>query len=253
MKNAKKLLALLLALVMCVGMLASCSKPAADNSTPPADNNSTAPEDSTAPDTTFENKVILGNTTELAGDFRIPGWGGRSAGAAVQAAGQSVQAVARQEDTSASLPGASPDPCCMGSNAQNSVMVVEGFIQEELAASRQYLCLVCHIRNQTAAQLLRRIACEKQAAARELCGAYYLITGKRYLPSVSVENVHCVSLADALRSCYHQEACGGLNYARAADETTDKCLADLFGRLSEQSYQRAEDVMGVLGKIVCCS
>ncbi len=85
MKNAKKLLAMLLALVMCVGLLASCGTPAADNSTPPAENNSTAPENSTAPDVTFENKVILGNSTELSGDFRNPGWGGSSAGAADQA------------------------------------------------------------------------------------------------------------------------------------------------------------------------
>ena len=64
--------------------------------------------------------------------------------------------------------------------------------------------------------------------------------------------MHCLNLAEALRSCYHQEACAGLNYARAADETTDKCLTDLFNRLSGQSYQRAEDVMALLGKVVCC-
>ena len=85
MKNAKKLLAMLLALVMCVGMLASCSKPAAENSTPPANENSTAPDNSTEPDVTYENKVILGDTTELGGDFRNPGWGGSSAGASDQA------------------------------------------------------------------------------------------------------------------------------------------------------------------------
>lgn len=82
MKNAKKLLAMLLALVMCVGLLASCGTPASENSTPPADNSSTAPEDSKAPEVTYENKIILGNTTELGGGFRNPAWGGSSAGAA---------------------------------------------------------------------------------------------------------------------------------------------------------------------------
>ena len=82
MKNAKKLLALLLALVMCVGLLASCGKQAADNSASP--DNSTAPGNSAAPET-YENKIVLGDTTELGGDFRSPGWGGSSAGAADQA------------------------------------------------------------------------------------------------------------------------------------------------------------------------
>ncbi len=32
-----------------------------------------------------ENKVIVGSTTDLSGDFRFPGWGGSSAGASDQA------------------------------------------------------------------------------------------------------------------------------------------------------------------------
>ena len=164
---------------------------------------------------------------------------------------QPIQPVPRQESGAATLPGAEPNPCCMGTNAQDSVEVLEGFIQEELAASRCCQSLGNHVRNQAAAQLFRRFANEKQAAAREMCGAYYLITGSRYSPSISVEHMHWGSLAEALRSCYHQEACGGLNYARAADETTDRCLTELFNKFSKQSYQRAEDVMSLLGRIVC--
>ena len=171
---------------------------------------------------------------------------------AAPAAATQVQAAARQESSgAATLPGAEPDPCCMGTNAQNSLEVLEGFIQEELASSRCCQSLSCSVRNQAAAQLFRRFACEKQAAAREMCSAYYLITGNRYSPSITVEHMHWGSLAEALRSCYHQEACSGLNYARAADETLDLCLTKLFNQLSEQAYQRAEDVMSLLGRIVC--
>ena len=162
-----------------------------------------------------------------------------------------VQAAARQESGGATLPGAEPNPCCMGTNAQDSLEVLEGFIQEELAASRCCQSLSCHVRSHAAAQLFRRFANEKQAAAREMCGAYYLITGTRYAPSITVEHMHWGSLAEALRSCYHQEACSGLNYARAADETLDLCLTKLFNQLSEQAYQRAEDVMSLLGRLVC--
>ena len=163
-----------------------------------------------------------------------------------------AQVAPRQEnDSAATLPGATPNPCCMGTNAQDSIDVLEGFIQEALAESRCCQSLSCNVRNQAAAQLFRRAANEKQAAARELCGAYYLITGTRYAPSVTVEHMHWGSLAEALRSWYHQEACNGLNYARAADAATDQCLSKLFARLSEKSYQLAEDVMPLLGRLVC--
>jgi len=89
------------------------------------------------------------------------------------------------------------------------------------------------------------------AAARELCAAYYLITGNPYAQAVTVEHLHRESLPQALRACYHQEACSGLNYQRAADEALDPCLQKLFARLSAQSYRRAEDVMALLGCLVC--
>lgn len=83
----KKLLALLLAVMMVLSLVA-CSTPAADDSTSTPDTSSTpdSASDSTPVETTtYENKVILGNTTELSGDFRVPGYGASSANAADQA------------------------------------------------------------------------------------------------------------------------------------------------------------------------
>lgn len=151
----------------------------------------------------------------------------------------------------ANLPGADRNPCCMGSNARESLPVLEGFLEEELAGRRYALALACGVRQQGAVQLLRRIAAEKLAAARELCAAYYLTTGNRYRSAVAVEHMQFGSLAEALRSCYHQEACNGLNYQRAADETMDPCLQRLFTQLGKQSYQHADDIMALLGKLVC--
>ena len=172
---------------------------------------------------------------------------------AVPAPAAQAQSAARQEEDMANLPGAFPDLCCMGTAAQDPTEVLEGFIQEELASGRCCQSLACNVRNQAASQLLRRIGSEKLAAARELRGAYYLITGNCYTPSVAVEHMHWGSLAEALRACYHQEACSGLNYARAADETTDLCLSKLLTRLSGQAYQRSEDIMSLLGRLVSCS
>ncbi len=60
--NFKKILSFVLAAVMVVCCFASCNNDEVKN----------------------ENKVIVGSTTDLSGDFRFPGWGGSSAGASDQ-------------------------------------------------------------------------------------------------------------------------------------------------------------------------
>ena len=66
-----------------------------------------------------------------------------------------------------------------------------------------------------------------------------------------MEHTQFQNLAQALRSCYHQEACNGFNYQRAADGTTDICLQKLLIRLGEQAYRRAEEVQVLLGCLLC--
>ncbi len=81
----KKFLALLLAAVMCLGLLAGCGPKDSGESNPPADNSTAPSEAPSGSQEVFENKVILGDTTELSGDFRYPGWGSSSVGASDQA------------------------------------------------------------------------------------------------------------------------------------------------------------------------
>ena len=160
--------------------------------------------------------------------------------------------VSRQESGGeAALPGAEPNPCCMGTEAQESLEVLEGFLQEELAEAGCCQSLACRVRNRQAARLFQQSAAEKRAAAKELCAAYFLITGTPHTSTVTVEHLHWENLSQALRACYHQEVCNGLNYQRAADETLDLCLQKLFARLSEQSYRRSERVMDLLGNLIC--
>lgn len=171
--------------------------------------------------------------------------------APAQAAPAAVPVPAQENGGTATLPGADPNPCCMGTEARESLEVLEGFMQEEQAESRCCQALSCRVRNQQAAQLLRRAAQEKRAAARELCAAYFLITGERYHPAVTLEQICWDSLPQALRAFYHQEACNGFNYQRAADEAVDICLQKLLARLSQQAYRRADEMLALLGRMVC--
>lgn len=164
---------------------------------------------------------------------------------------QTAMTLPASAEGETTLPGAQTDPCCMGSEAMESLEVLGGFIEEELAQRRCYMALAARLCHGGAARLLNALAREKQEAARELKSAYFLITGTCYENIVSIDHMRWNSAADALRSCYHREACNGFNYRRAADETVDTCLQKLFGRLSEQSFARAEALMELLGHMIC--
>lgn len=150
-----------------------------------------------------------------------------------------------------SLPGAERNPCCMGTEAAESLGVLEGFIEEELAQRRCYLALAQRACHAGAARLLREAAAGKQAAAQSLKTAYFLITGTCYNEALGMERMRWSCLSDALRTVYHQEACNGFNYARASDETVDSCLQKLFARLSQEAFDRADAVMALLSRLLC--
>lgn len=216
----------------------------------------------------MENATLSGQAVSPAYDYRVydqvwrrvspgmdpfspdPASAGMTEAPAAAAQTASVPAVRQEAGSAETLPGAEPDPCCMGSDAQDSLAVLEGFLQEELAESRCCQALSCRVRNAQACRLLRQAAAEKSAAAKELAAAYFLITGERYTPAITVEQRSWDTLCQALRFCYHQEACNGLNYRRAAEETLDVCLQKLFARLGERSYRRSEGIMCLLGQLV---
>lgn len=154
------------------------------------------------------------------------------------------------DDSLDTLPGAEADPCCMGTLAQPSINVVAGFIDEELSVRRSYLLLSQRMRQRRVRQLLLRIAQERGAAVRQLKAAYYLITGSCHAPVITMEQPRWPCLPEALRACYHQEACTGFNYQRAADEAEDLCLQGLLTQLSRQTYRRAEDILTLLGTVI---
>ena len=143
------------------------------------------------------------------------------------------------------LSGAEPNPCCMGSEAAELLEVLEGYIEEELEDQRRYLMLARQA-PAWARQTLREIAEDEGAHARRLLSARYLITGQCYHPNMVQGQLCMGDWCGALRQCYHEEACGGFNYARTADSTSDVCLTRLLNELSSDEYRHAERVMSLL-------
>ena len=151
-------------------------------------------------------------------------------------------AQVRQE---AQLPGAEKNPCCMGSAAAEMLEVLTGFIEEELADRRYYLALSRQA-PAWARQRLRDIAADEGGHARRLMAVHYLITGECYRPAISCERIYIGRWCAALRERYHEEACGGLNYARAAEGTTDICLEQILSELSADEYRHAGEMLSML-------
>lgn len=138
--------------------------------------------------------------------------------------------------------------CCMGTSAQQDVDVVRGFIEEELADRRGYQVYAAAAPSQSGRQLLRQLAMEEGGHARKLMGVYYLITGQVYCPAVQTGRIRIPPWRELLRLRYHEEACGGLNYRRAAEGTDDECLQEIFNSLSRDEYRHARQLLSLLEK-----
>lgn len=146
------------------------------------------------------------------------------------------------------LPGAERDPCCMGSAAQAELEVIDGFLRDELADAQIYRYLAAHAPTAEGKRVMRQIAADEAGHVRTLRTVYFLITGETYCVTVVLPPQPKLSWCDRLRARYHEEACGGFNYARAAEETTDICLKEIFDRLSRDEYRHAAQVRGLLEK-----
>lgn len=178
-----------------------------------------------------------------------PGLEPYSPGEAVAAGGvEETALVAPQERQESQLPGAQSDPCCMGSAAAEMLEVLSGFIEEELA-DRDALRALLRCAPVWAAARLRELAAEEGEHARRLMAVWYLITGQCYhVRTVSCCRRDSSRWCEALRERYHDAVCNGLNYLRAADGTTDPCLAKLLRDLSDEEYRHGEILLRMLEK-----
>ena len=164
------------------------------------------------------------------------------------AAGQSPTGTA---PAAANLPGAFPDPCCMGTAAQQSLGVLQGFLDAENQQRARYLCYARRQSRGDRAALLRRMAEWSLSHIRQLAAAAYLITGECSRPALRPVTPRAQSWPQLLRECYHDEVCDRFNYMRAADETLDPCLAELFRSLGEGAGDQAAELFQELTGLMC--
>lgn len=152
---------------------------------------------------------------------------------------------AAREQPESQLPGALGDPCCMGTAAEEMLEVLTGFAEEELEDQRQLLALARQA-PAWARQRLRELAAEEGAHVKRLLAAHYLITGACYHPALAASRPAGGGWCQQLRERYHAAACNGLNFARAAEGTTDPCLRRLLEELSQAEYRQAEALTALL-------
>lgn len=164
-------------------------------------------------------------------------------GGAAPAAEMTPQPPAEQPEEN--LPGAQADPCCMGTAAMEMLEVLEGFLDDEQSDYRYYGAML-RCAPSWARPTIREIMLDEMSHARLLSAVYYLITGKCRPATVSCERVYIGPWCPALRERYHAEACGGLNYIRASEGTTDPCLVKILAELSADEYHHAELLTGLL-------
>lgn len=170
------------------------------------------------------------------------------ASAAENGRSESRQAESGQTESELSLPGAESNPCCMGTEVVESVDVLKGFVRGEIADAQQYALLAKCAPTQGARKMFRAMSADEERHAQRLLAVVYLITGERYCPHVYPEKRQCGSYCAMLRELYHEEACGGFNYLRAADETLDYCLEKIFTELSQDEYRHAGRLLDLLGR-----
>lgn len=144
------------------------------------------------------------------------------------------------------LPGAEADPCCLGSAAQESLPVLEGFRQEERQLQRLLHVLLHCAPDRGGRAAMEELLCGSQAMARRLAAVCYLIGGRWPARESREASAGSIRWTEGLRMAYHLEVCAALNYARAGEETVDPCLRRLLEGFSREKYARSDRILNLL-------
>ena len=126
--------------------------------------------------------------------------------------------------------------------------LLQGFLREELAEAQTYRYLAGQSPAPEGRRLMRRLGVDETAHVKTLQAAYFLLTGETYRVTVVLPPQPRLPWRDRLREQYHASSRDGAAYERAAEETQDKCLRQMFGQLAKDEYRHAELLRGLLEK-----
>lgn len=132
--------------------------------------------------------------------------------------------------------------------APGTTELIQGFVREELADAQTYRYLAGQSPTQEGRRLMQRLAAEETAHVKTLQAAYFLLTGETYRVTVVLPPQPRLPWIDRLREQYHASSRDGAAYERAAEETRDKSLRQMFEQLSKDEYRHAELLRGLIGK-----
>ena len=206
------------------------------------------PELNTFPESRNEDGDLPG--TPIPGDDDLMGPAEPAGPAASPVPAPAAPEPARPE-AAAQMPGAQQNPCCMGTAAQQSIGVIIGFIEIEVANCRFYRCFYPKAPNQAAARAIRQMMLDEMDHVRRLRAIYYLITGECFHSTRQIPMPEIGPYCDTLRAAYHEATCGSFNYFRAAAGAPDPCLRALFERLGNSRARHAETFVNLLGAMMC--
>ena len=149
-----------------------------------------------------------------------------------------------------SLPSApnAPSKPARPDAAPGTAELIQSCLREELAGAQTYRYLAGRSPTPEGRQLMRRLAADEAAHVKTLQAAYFLLTGETYRVTVVLPPQPRLPWRDRLREQYLSASRGGAAYERAAEETRDPCLRQMFGQLSKDEYRHAELLRGLIEK-----
>lgn len=146
------------------------------------------------------------------------------------------------------LPGAELNPCCLGSVAEESIPVLEGFLEEEQQVLSLERMLLRRSPSSAATAVLERLVKGAEDIRRRISAVIFLVEGYWVEKTRPMHTVHLRGFLEGLRTAYHLEICGAQNYERAAEGTTDACLSRILQQLSQEKYARADRILKLLSQ-----
>ena len=130
------------------------------------------------------------------------------------------------------------DVPCLGREGMDHTRFLQEVIRAELNHWRRYQALSA--RGGSAGRLLASLSADERRHARRLSGAYFLISGIRFLPEVPPMRHDRGDFWAGIRELFWAEQQASSIYAAAAEETADPCLSQLYRELSAEEAAHAD-------------